>query len=177
LLEGGARKTWAAEKVEFEKKAKLERFRKLYEKKLVKYWRNKDDLAGKVAMAIRRYDRGLSGGPPLVFAAVKQTGVARECRAEPQAKKGRAMEQDNVFYVGVDVSKAKHAVAIAEGGRGGEVRYFGEAFPARRHRNVVAVKPNRDGPVIVNKRHLASHRDRVAFGQFRHRHRPRKGRR
>jgi hypothetical protein len=65
LLEGGARKTWAAEKVEFEKKAKLERFRKLYEKKLVKYWRNKDDLAGKVAMAIRRYDRGLSGGPPL----------------------------------------------------------------------------------------------------------------
>jgi hypothetical protein len=146
LLEGGARKTWAAEKVEFEKKAKLERFRKLYEKELVKYWRNKDDLAGKVAMAIRRYDRGLSGGPPLVFAAVKQTGVARERRAEPQAKKGRAMEQDNVFYVGVDVSKAKHAVAIAEGGRGGEVRYFGEAFPARRHRNVVAVKPNRDGP-------------------------------
>lgn len=35
LLEGGARKTWAAEKVEFDKKAKLERFRKLYEKKLV----------------------------------------------------------------------------------------------------------------------------------------------
>lgn len=70
LLEGGARKTWAAEKGEFEKKAKLERFRKLYEKKLVKYWRNKDDLAGKVAMAIRRYDRGLSGGPPLGFAAV-----------------------------------------------------------------------------------------------------------
>ncbi|MER9344961.1 hypothetical protein NKI41_30140 [Mesorhizobium sp. M0601] len=44
LLEGGARKTWAAEKAEFEKKAKLERFRKLFEKKLVKYWRNKDDL-------------------------------------------------------------------------------------------------------------------------------------
>ncbi|MER8710438.1 hypothetical protein NKH49_33985 [Mesorhizobium sp. M1088] len=175
LLEGGARKTWAAEKLEFDKKAKLERFRKLYEKKLVKYWRNKDDLAGKVAMANRRYDRGLSGGPPLVFAAVKQKGVARECRAEPQAKKGRAMEQDNIFYVGIDVSKAKHAVAIAEGGRGGEVRYFGAAFPERRHRNVVAVKPNRDGPVIMNKRHLASHRDRVAFGQFRHRHRPRKG--
>ncbi|WP_287223960.1 hypothetical protein [Mesorhizobium sp.] len=53
------------------------------------------------------------------------------------------------------MSKAKHAVAIAEGGRGGEVRYFGEAFPARRHRNIVAVTPNRDGPVIVNKRHLS----------------------
>lgn len=57
LLEGGARKTWAAEKVEFEKKAKLERFRKLCEKKLVKYWRNKDDLAGKVAMAISELTR------------------------------------------------------------------------------------------------------------------------
>jgi transposase len=42
------------------------------------------------------------------------------------------MAEDNVFYVGVDVSKAKHALAIAEGGRHGEVRYFGEieATPA-----------------------------------------------
>lgn len=32
--------------------------------------------------ATSRYDRGLSGGPPLAFAAVKQTGVARECQAE-----------------------------------------------------------------------------------------------
>jgi transposase len=36
------------------------------------------------------------------------------------------MKQDNVFYVGVDVSKAKHAIAIAEAGREGEVRYFAE---------------------------------------------------
>lgn len=36
------------------------------------------------------------------------------------------MAEDNVFYVGVDVSKAKHAIAIAGGGRAGEVRYFGE---------------------------------------------------
>ena len=34
-------------------------------------------------------------------------------------------------------------------------------------RNVVAVQADGDGPVIVNKRHLAGHRDRVAFGQFR----------
>jgi transposase len=42
------------------------------------------------------------------------------------------MKQDSVYYVGVDVSKAKHAIAIAEGGRDGEVRYFGEieATPA-----------------------------------------------
>ncbi len=36
------------------------------------------------------------------------------------------MTEENVFYVGVDVSKAKHAIAIAEGGRNGEVRYFGD---------------------------------------------------
>ncbi|MGC8535337.1 MAG: IS110 family transposase, partial [Rhizomicrobium sp.] len=36
------------------------------------------------------------------------------------------MKEDTVFYVGVDVSKAKHAIAIAEGGRDAEVRYFGE---------------------------------------------------
>lgn len=42
------------------------------------------------------------------------------------------MTEDSVFYVGVDVSKAKHAIAAAEGGRDGEVRYFGEieATPA-----------------------------------------------
>jgi transposase len=42
------------------------------------------------------------------------------------------MTKDKGFYVGVDVSKAKHAIAIAEGGRNGEVRYFGEieATPA-----------------------------------------------
>ncbi|MER9107555.1 DUF4062 domain-containing protein [Mesorhizobium sp. M0848] len=57
LLESMARKIWPAEKVEFEKKAKLERFRRLCEKKLVKYWRNKDDLAGKVAMALNELTR------------------------------------------------------------------------------------------------------------------------
>ena len=42
------------------------------------------------------------------------------------------MEEDSTVYVGFDVSKAKHAVAIAESGRTGEVRYFGEieATPA-----------------------------------------------
>ena len=36
------------------------------------------------------------------------------------------MQQDNVIFVGVDAAKAKHAIAIAEGGRNGEVRYYGE---------------------------------------------------
>jgi transposase len=42
------------------------------------------------------------------------------------------MAEDSLVYVGVDVSKAKHAIAVAESGRSGEVRYFGEieATPA-----------------------------------------------
>jgi len=32
-------------------------------------------------------------------------------------------------FVGIDTSKLRNAVAVAEGGRGGEVRYLGE-FPA-----------------------------------------------
>jgi transposase len=36
------------------------------------------------------------------------------------------MDHHSVAYVGFDPSKAKHAVAIAEGGREGEVRYLGE---------------------------------------------------
>jgi transposase len=36
------------------------------------------------------------------------------------------MNEDSVVYVGVDVAKAKHAIAVAESGRSGEVRYVGE---------------------------------------------------
>ncbi len=32
-------------------------------------------------------------------------------------------------FIGIDTSKLRNAVAIAEGGRGGEVRFLGE-FPA-----------------------------------------------
>src|SRR5215213_1476927 len=42
------------------------------------------------------------------------------------------MDHHSVAYVGFDTSKTKHAVAVAEGGREGEVRYLGEieAAPA-----------------------------------------------
>jgi len=39
---------------------------------------------------------------------------------------GRAVEDCRTAFVGIDVAKARNAIAIAEGGRGGEVRYFGE---------------------------------------------------
>ena len=42
------------------------------------------------------------------------------------------MDYQSVAYIGFDTSKTKHAVAVAEGGREGEVRYLGEieAAPA-----------------------------------------------
>ncbi len=36
------------------------------------------------------------------------------------------MENDTTVYVGLDVSKAKIAVGLAEDSRKGEVRYYGE---------------------------------------------------
>ena len=39
------------------------------------------------------------------------------------------MEHHNEAFVGIDTSKLRNAVAIADSGRGGEVRYLGE-FPA-----------------------------------------------
>ncbi len=36
------------------------------------------------------------------------------------------MDQDSEVFVGLDVAKARHAVAVAEDGRQGEIRYLGE---------------------------------------------------
>jgi transposase len=36
------------------------------------------------------------------------------------------MDQDNRLFIGLDVSKLKISVAIADGERGGEVRFFGD---------------------------------------------------
>src|SRR5687768_1661623 len=39
---------------------------------------------------------------------------------------GRAVGQHTEAFVGIDAAKARNAIAVAEGGRGGEVRYLGE---------------------------------------------------
>jgi transposase len=39
---------------------------------------------------------------------------------------GRAVEQSTEVFVGIDVSKTRNAIAVADGERGGEVRYLGE---------------------------------------------------
>ena len=41
-------------------------------------------------------------------------------------KEGESWGDHSEAFVGIDTSKLRNAVAIAEGGRGGEVRYLGE---------------------------------------------------
>lgn len=36
------------------------------------------------------------------------------------------MQENSGLFIGLDVSKDSHAVAVAESGRGGEVRFHGE---------------------------------------------------
>ena len=40
------------------------------------------------------------------------------------------MEHSTEVFVGIDVAKSRYAIAIADGERGGEVRYFGEVDAA-----------------------------------------------
>ena len=58
-------------------------------------------------------------------------------RAFPQ-RRGRAVYEHSEVFVGLDVAKARHAVAVADGWRQGEVRYIGEidADPASVRRMV-----------------------------------------
>ena len=51
--------------------------------------------------------------------------VARAGRAEPHARRATMGKHSEVF-VAFDVAKKKHAVAVAEGGRTGEVRFIGD---------------------------------------------------
>ena len=43
-----------------------------------------------------------------------------------QAKQRPPADSNSAFYVGVDVSKTRHAIAIVEEGRQEELCYFGE---------------------------------------------------
>jgi transposase len=42
------------------------------------------------------------------------------------SKGGRTIKKDNIVYVGVDVSKNKHAIAVAEGNHTNKIQYFSE---------------------------------------------------
>src|SRR6266478_4417398 len=58
---------------------------------------------------------------------------------------GRVVDQHNRAFVGIDTSKLRNAVAVAEEGRGGEVRYLGEIDTAEAAtRKLVAKLPSTD---------------------------------
>src|SRR5690349_8258091 len=56
---------------------------------------------------------------------LRRTRVARVGRAYPHAG-GRAVANYKEAYIGIDAAKVRNAVAVADGGRNGEIRYLGE---------------------------------------------------
>src|SRR4051794_4257927 len=56
----------------------------------------------------------------------RRAGVVPDGPARSLPRRGRAMQGDDEVYVGLDVSKLKVSVALAEAGRDGEVRFLGE---------------------------------------------------
>jgi hypothetical protein len=57
LLDPVTRKSWPSDKVEFDKKQKVEDFRKLCENKLIKFWKTADELGSRVAIALNELMR------------------------------------------------------------------------------------------------------------------------
>jgi hypothetical protein len=52
LLDESSRKLWPSEKVEFEKKEKVDAFRNLCQSKMCRFWKNGDDLSAKVVTSL-----------------------------------------------------------------------------------------------------------------------------
>src|ERR671911_1985975 len=75
-------------------------------------------------MSGRPYVRCRSGGGS--SRAMRRTRVARDGPAPSLTQRGRAMHQESAIFVGLDASKLKISVALAEDGRQGEVRFLGD---------------------------------------------------
>src|SRR3954451_21960926 len=57
---------------------------------------------------------------------MRRTRVAPDGPVPSLPQRGRAMPQDSAVFVGLDASKRKISVALAEDGRQGEVRFLGD---------------------------------------------------
>src|ERR687894_979212 len=75
-------------------------------------------------MSGRPYVRCRSGGGS--SRGMRRTRVAPDGPAPSLTQRGRAMHQDSAVFVGLDASKLKISVALAEDGRQGEVRFLGD---------------------------------------------------
>jgi transposase len=74
------------------------------------------------------------------------------------------MEQHTEVFIGLDVAKARHAVAVAEDGRNGEVRYWGEIdADAESVRRLAAKLAKRHG-----KLHFCYEAGPTGYGLYRH---------
>jgi transposase len=72
----------------------------------------------------RPYVRGVKAARPR---GKLNSGVALDWpEPSPTLKRGRTMKEDSVIFIGLDTSKLKISVAVADGERNGEVRFFGE---------------------------------------------------
>src|SRR5215213_1900640 len=75
-------------------------------------------------MSGRPYVRCRSGGGS--SRAMRRTRVAPDGPAPSLTHRGRTMKQESAVFVGLDTSKLKISVALAEDGRQGEIRFLGE---------------------------------------------------
>jgi hypothetical protein len=57
LLHSDARRTWPRDRVEFEKRTKVDTFRTICQQKLIKHWSNGDELASQVILALSELTR------------------------------------------------------------------------------------------------------------------------
>ncbi len=72
----------------------------------------------------RPYVRGVKVARPL---GKLKSGVASDGpEPSPKLKRGRTMEQHSEIFIGLDTSKLKISVAVANGERNGEVRFYGD---------------------------------------------------
>src|SRR3712207_2227244 len=101
-------------------------------------------------------------------AVCDERGWRRMGRRRASTRRGRAMREDSEAYVGLDTSKLKISVALAEAGRHGEVRFLGDIAStpeAGRHGEVRFLGDIASTPEAVERlvRKLAKRHRRLAF--------------
>ena len=62
------------------------------------------------------------------------------------------MEHYSEIFVGIDVAKTRNAIAVAEGERGGEVRFLGEVDASEENMRRVGLRTNTEPFTIVMRR-------------------------
>src|SRR4051794_36078254 len=78
--------------------------------------------------------------------------AGRVVRAPPH-QGGRSMAETTEAFVGIDVAKLRNAVAVADAGRDGEVRFYGEvdASPESMRRLAAKLRANTSGCTSCSK--------------------------